>query len=192
MFFIMYSIILVSRWNSLGMLGQVMLISVQQSFAEWQAKSQKQLPTKQPPVVQHPVNPAATQEPIWGGGVDVKGAREGSREERSPWLLQLQIDYLAWWSTCRNSGWSGNRDRSGSRNRDKSGNNSRGSCGSSNYESCTCIQKESWNLNYMYQQTSLHDSVVAAQGHSQDFRKEGARLCVKHMKIFRLVTIPPN
>ena len=35
--------------------------------------------------------------------------------------------------------------------------------------------------NYMYQQTSLRDSVVAAQGHSQDFKKEGTRLCVKRI-----------
>ena len=47
-------------------------------------------------------------------------------------------------------------------------------------------------INCMYQQTSLHDSVVAAQGHSQDFRKQGTRLRVKRMKMFRLVTIPTN
>ena len=28
-------------------------------------------------------------------------------------------------------------------------------------------------INYMYQQTSLRDLVVAAQGHNQDFREEG-------------------
>ena len=37
-------------------------------------------------LVQHPVNPAATQEPFRGGGVVVEGAREGLREARSPWL----------------------------------------------------------------------------------------------------------
>ena len=36
-------------------------------------------------------------------------------------------------------------------------------------------------INYMYQQTSSRDSVVAAQGHSQHFRKEGARLCAKRI-----------
>ena len=65
--------------------GQVSLISSQQSFNVWQIKSQKQPPTKQP-VVQHPVNPAATQEPFRGGGVAVEGTSEGLREERSPWL----------------------------------------------------------------------------------------------------------
>ena len=47
-------------------------------------------------------------------------------------------------------------------------------------------------ITYMYQQTSLRDSVVTAQGHSQNFRKEGARLRVKCMKMFRLEITPIN
>ena len=44
--------------------------------------------------MQHPVYPAATQEPFRGGGIVVEGAREGPRVERSLWLLQLQTVYM--------------------------------------------------------------------------------------------------
>ena len=47
-------------------------------------------------------------------------------------------------------------------------------------------------INYVYQQTSLRDSVVAAQRRSQDFRKEGSKLRVKRMKMFRLKTTHTN
>ena len=53
-----------------------MSISPQQSRNEWQAASQKQFPTLQL-IIQHSVNPAATQEPV-----SVNVAAESKEKER--------------------------------------------------------------------------------------------------------------